>query len=122
MKTLTFNQPHNLSKICDELFAAFPEWRTPQNIPGLPPRFKTDVKISGDGVILKLEVPDDTNEVLLAGVVAAHDPTPVITVDPLKTALDATADELTVSADEKSFFQKLYDRVTGNFLPSKAQK
>lgn len=121
MKTLTFSQqPHNLAKLCDELFLAFPEWRVPVTIP--VPGFTTEVKISGDGNTLTIEVPDDADEGEVTSIVESHDPTPVVTVDPLKTALDATADEVTVSADEKTFFQKLYDRVTGNFLPSKAQK
>lgn len=112
MKTITFTQPHNLNKLCDELFAEFPEWRFRVN-----GDYHTNVKVSGDGSVLVLEVTDDTDDARLSATVLKHDPSPVVKIDPLKALLDATDDEATVSADEKSFFHKLYDRMTGTFLP-----
>jgi hypothetical protein len=71
MKTLTYTQPHHLSKLHDELLT----------IPGLRPVGEGEARtaamsLSGDGQALTLRVPDGADEVAIRAVVEAHDPTP----------------------------------------------
>lgn len=69
---LTFEHPHRLAKLHDELVAAIPEL-TP--VAGLDGALEAVWTISGDGQHLELEVPDDVDEQAIRAVVDAHDPT-----------------------------------------------
>ena len=72
MKKLTYAKTHHLSKLHDELQAAFPEWKT------LDPEygFRTSVSVSGDGLVVTLWVPVITDEAAVQAVIDSHDPTP----------------------------------------------
>jgi hypothetical protein len=73
MKTLTLRKPHHLSKIHDELLAAFPEW-----IETTHGERRALHSLCGDGETLTLSVPDATDDVAVQAVVDAHDPTPPV--------------------------------------------
>jgi len=73
-KKLTFAVAHNLNKIAEELFVAFPSFIV--DTPGALFPKRSLAGITGDGKVLVLWVPKDTDEAQVAAVVAAHDPTP----------------------------------------------
>lgn len=121
MKTLTFQQPHNLNKITDELFAAFPSWRTPATFGGIQ-GFVTNVVVQGDGATLTLVVPDDADVSAVAAVVQAHNPvvvpvTPVNAFDDVLAAVDADP-STDITPAERGFFHKVRDLLGGKFAPS----
>lgn len=72
MKKITFDQPHYLSKLHDELLAAIPQLQ-PVEVDG--ERWAV-VAVGGDGQTLTLRVPDSADEAAIRAVVEAHDPTP----------------------------------------------
>lgn len=73
MKQIAVSRPHYLTKLHQNLL---------DQIPALQPSMGADGKltavmsISGDGVELCLEVPDDADVAAIEAVIAAHDPTP----------------------------------------------
>lgn len=69
MKRLTYRKAHRLGQLIDELFAAFPAWRTLDPATG---RYSTAVQVAGSGQDITLTVPDDADEAAVATVVAAH--------------------------------------------------
>jgi len=88
MKKLVYTKTHHLSKLHDELQAAFPEWRTL----GSDGRFRTSVSVSGDGRVVTLWVPVITDETVVQAVINSHDPTPpapsMSDKDKLRNAID----------------------------------
>jgi len=75
-KKLTFIKDHFVTKITEELFAAFPEWVF-VDPSALYPRTAL-ATVSGDGNTLVLWVPKDTDEAKVAAVVASHNPAPPV--------------------------------------------
>ena len=73
MKVLKYTMFHNLSKLTTDLFSVFPRWR----ILRLDGTYKTDVQISGNGELLVLKVPKNTDESILKSVLSAHTLTPL---------------------------------------------
>jgi hypothetical protein len=95
MRTLTFNQPHHLGKLHDELLT----------IPGLQPvgEERTAVmSVSGDGQTLTLQVPDDANEAAIQSVVLTHDPTPPAPPPDPDAELDAAIEAATTLDELKA--------------------
>jgi hypothetical protein len=69
MKTLSYQKPHRLAQLADELYAAFPSWTA--DVGGRP---QAQATIAGDGATLTLTVPDNADTVAVAAVVNAHIP------------------------------------------------
>ena len=75
MKKFYFRRSNNLSLLHDEFLAAIPDLR-PIHLTGNPPdEFTPVMSVQGRDVHIWLEVPDDTDETLIAAVVQAHDHT-----------------------------------------------
>lgn len=86
MNFLAFTRPHDLAKLGDVLWTAFPEWfyTDPQQ-----PQFKrTDVTLSGDGQNGWIMFPESTDPARVMSVINAYQlapdptpPTPTVTTD-----------------------------------------
>jgi len=106
-KKLTFVKDHFLSKITEELFAAFPEWVFVD--PSALYSRTALATVSGDGKTLVLWVPKDTDEAKVALVVNAHDPTPTV---PKPTPKDIARTEIRAATslpELKAAVEKILD-------------
>ena len=105
LKTLTFNKPHNLAQVQDELVTAFPEWRQLRE-DGL---YEALHRVEGDGTVLRLTVPDETNDAAIERVVANHTPQPAESLPSLTTEDEALLIAFFHSTEEPTV-QLLADR------------
>ena len=88
MKKLTYARTHHLSKLSDELIAAFPAW-IKMNPDGSREAL---FSLSGDGLQITFWVPDTQDEAAVGVVVAAHSASPAPPVFDPNATLKAKID------------------------------
>lgn len=89
MRILTFDRPHNLGKLQDEIVAAIPELAPVGE--GMDRQAR--ISVSGDGKTLTVGVPDDfEDDQALVAVIDAHDPAPTPEPPPIAAIEDRVAD------------------------------
>lgn len=103
-KKLVFTHPHDLRKLHTELLAAFPAW-----VETRPDGMKeARASVSGDGVVVVLWVPADTDAASVSAVVDAHSPIPPFAapVSLLGQAIDLALSSTGVQLESKAVLRE----------------
>jgi len=101
MKTLQYSKPNNLGLLHDELLTAIPTLAPIRDAEGIGTPV---MRVEGLDDNIRLTVPDDTNEVAVEAVIAAHDESAITNAEVTRARQDALEAKLT---DDSITFKQL---------------